>query len=115
MSGTGWPGPRACFTTGAKPAARTAPLAKNTETGNAPADRRLRRPPCGRTPHASPDAVDRAGRAAADVHGLARPDHPGDRAADHRARLQRRAQPAAADYRLSPGLDRAHSALRQDR
>src|SRR5262245_66549006 len=68
-----------------------------------------------RAPHASTDAADRPRRAAADVHGIARPDHPGDRVAHDRTRLRRYAQPALADHRLSARVDGHHPALRQDR
>src|SRR5262249_8555392 len=66
-------------------------------------------------PHASTDAADRLRRAAADVHGIARPDHSGDRTAHDRTRLRRRTQPTVADHRVSARIDGDHPTLRQDR
>src|SRR5712691_5043307 len=81
----------------------------------ATADGRLYRAPRGQAADASADGADRARRAAADLHGVARPDHPGDGAADDRARLRQRARSTLADHGLSAGVDRDHPALRQDR
>ena len=76
---------------------------------------RHRRRDQGQAAHPSGDAAHRARHAAADLHGLARSDHPGERAADDRARSRQCPRPALADHRLSPGIDRHHPALRQDR
>jgi hypothetical protein len=45
------------------------------------------------------------GMLAADLHGLARPDKPGERLGDHRARSGRCPRPALADHRLSAVID----------
>ena len=55
-----------------------------------------------------------ARRAAAGVHGLARHHDPGERVADHRPRVRRRAQPALAGHRLSDRQHLDHRAVRQD-
>src|SRR5262249_54764320 len=65
-------------------------------------------------PQPSGDARHRLGRAAAAVHGLDRQHDPGERTADHRARVRRCARPALADYHLSPRRHRRDAALWQD-
>ncbi len=70
----------------------------------------LRRP---EPPHRRADPVHRHRPDDRHAAGGARPDHRGDRHADHRPRPRRRRQPALDRHRLPAGLDRRDAALRQ--